>query len=403
MQRMIIALIVISLVLLGCSKKTELWKFDAGETAKFQTNPVYSKTLNAVIFWSSYSTKDPDKNDRYVIPKTKSPGNGIQMELDKKIYKAVLRSVDVATGKLLWTSPDIGESDQNISSPVLFEGQVYVGSDNGNLYALNEKDGAIAWSFNTGSWVYSTPFVNTEYITCANENGELYVFNRIQQRLMWKKLVGETEKTWPIVDGIVYGVVGNMIKAYEVKTGKELPGISVGDKYYDFNGLEQKGAPIISELIVNNGFAYFTAASNFIYKVDLKERTLSWQSQIGEVGQSSPVITNGSVFIGTRTRDVLQLNDTDGSLVRQYKTDNRWLDYSLKMHKGGPVNGTVSVDNGVVYFGSYDYGFYAHDIKTGKRIWKYAIKHHIDRTKPIITDTLVIFGADSHHLYALER
>lgn len=387
----------------ACGKKTELWKFDAGETAKFQTNPVYSESLNAVIFWSSYSVEDNTTQESYVIPKVKTPSTGIQMELNKKAFRAVLRAVDCSTGNLLWTSPVLGESDQNISSPVLFEGKIYVGSDDGKLYELNAIDGTIRWSYDTKSWIYSTPFVNDTYITCANEDGKLFVFDRKKQQLLWTKHVGDTDKTWVIDKDIVYGATSNMLLAFRVTDGIALPSIEIADKFYDFNGLEQKNAPIQSEIVIKDGYAYFTAASNYLYKVNLAERTLAWQIHIGKVGFSSPVLAHNSVFIGTALKDVIQINDADGAIVQRYTTNHRWMDYALKLNRGGAINGTVTIDGATLYFGSYDYGFYAYSIETGKRLWKFAIKHHIDRTKPIITPDLVIFGADSHHLYALER
>lgn len=395
--------IVCMLILSGCSKKTELWKFDAGETAKFQTNPVYSTTMNAVIFWSSYSEDTDATKDQYVIPKVKSPTSGIHMELDKRSFRAVLRAVDCATGNLLWTSPVLGESDQNISSPVLFDGNVYVGSDDGNLYILDEKNGTVNWSYDTKSWVYSTPFVNDTYITCANEDGFLFVFDKNKRTLLWKKQVGDTDKTWTIDNNVVYGTTGNTLHAFRVTDGTALPSIEIADKYYDFNGLEQKNAPIQSEITIHNGFVYFTAASNYLYKIDIAKRSLIWQTHLGRAGYSSPVIAHNSVFIGTALKDVVQINDADGALIKRFTTNHRWMDYALKLNRGGAINGTVAIDGSTLYFGSYDYGLYAYSIESGKRLWKYAIKHHIDRTKPVITPTLVIFGADSHHLYALER
>ncbi len=399
----ILSTLFVVILFTSCTKKTEIWKFDAGETAKFQTNPTYSSSLNAVIFWSSYSETGIGDQETYVIPKVKNPGSGIHLELDKKVFRAVLRAVDCVTGKEIWTSSVLGESDQNISSPIIFDGLVYVGSDNGKLYALDEKTGAVIWSYDTKSWVYSTPFADDMYITCANENGFLYVFDRNNRTLLWKKSVGETDKSWIVANGIVYGIVLNSIMAFDVKKGTFIKKIEIADKYYDFNGLEQKNAPIVSELVIANGYAYCTALSHYLYKINIEKESLVWQTHLGKAGYSTPVVTDEYIYIGTAVRDVLQVKNNTGAVVRRFSTDNKWLDYSLKLHRGGPINGTVAIDKSTLYFGSYDYGFYAYDIPSGKRLWKYAIKHHIDRTTPIITDTHVIFGADSHHLYALER
>jgi len=52
------------------------------------------------------------------------------------------------------------------SSPAVVKGVVYVGSYNGNVYALNASSGAKLWNYTTGGMVLSSPAV---------ANGVLYV------------------------------------------------------------------------------------------------------------------------------------------------------------------------------------------------------------------------------------
>jgi len=45
------------------------------------------------------------------------------------------------------------------SSPVMANGVVYVGSYDGNVYALNARTGALLWKYTTGGAVESSPAV----------------------------------------------------------------------------------------------------------------------------------------------------------------------------------------------------------------------------------------------------
>ena len=56
--------------------------------------------------------------------------------------------------------------------PTVVDGTVYVGSDDGNLYALDAKTGTRQWSFSTGGLVRSSPVVvdGTAYFTSADDN-----------------------------------------------------------------------------------------------------------------------------------------------------------------------------------------------------------------------------------------
>src|SRR5450755_1371924 len=55
-----------------------------------------------------------------------------------------------------WTFHTHGEV---ISSPAVVAGVVYVGSTDGNLYAIDEESGALRWKFATGARIPSSPAV----------------------------------------------------------------------------------------------------------------------------------------------------------------------------------------------------------------------------------------------------
>jgi|APHM01.1.fsa_nt_gi FOG: WD40-like repeat len=49
--------------------------------------------------------------------------------------------------------------DRVMSSPTVVDGTVYVGSNDGNLYALAADDSTEQWAFNTGTGVVPSPAV----------------------------------------------------------------------------------------------------------------------------------------------------------------------------------------------------------------------------------------------------
>lgn len=59
-----------------------------------------------------------------------------------------------ATGKKKWS---YSTGEQVFSSPAVVGGTVYAGSANGTIYALNADTGALQWSHPTGKAVYSSP------------------------------------------------------------------------------------------------------------------------------------------------------------------------------------------------------------------------------------------------------
>ena len=52
-------------------------------------------------------------------------------------------AVNEDTGDVLWTTSTTSGVE---SSPALYDGSVYVATDNGTFYALNEQTGAVEWT-----------------------------------------------------------------------------------------------------------------------------------------------------------------------------------------------------------------------------------------------------------------
>ena len=53
---------------------------------------------------------------------------------------------------------------------------VYVGSLDGNMYALNASTGAKLWSYATGSYVESSPAVANGVVYVGSDDGSVYAF-----------------------------------------------------------------------------------------------------------------------------------------------------------------------------------------------------------------------------------
>ena len=67
---------------------------------------------------------------------------------------------------------------------------------------------------------------------------------------------------------------------------------------------------------------------------------------------------------------------------------------------GGEIHSSPAVVDGVVYFGSEDYNFYAVDAVTGKMLWKFQTGSFVD-SSPAVVNGIVYFGSNDGYLYAL--
>jgi eukaryotic-like serine/threonine-protein kinase len=91
------------------------------------------------------------------------------------------------------------------SSPAVAKGIVYVGTLDGNLYAMNATNGDRLWNFTTGGWVVSSPAVVGGVIYFGSYDNNIYALNATNGKLMWNYTTGgEVDSSPAVVNGILY-------------------------------------------------------------------------------------------------------------------------------------------------------------------------------------------------------
>jgi outer membrane protein assembly factor BamB len=113
---------------------------------------------------------------------TSSPGDWTEFHRDNmqrwNPYETVLGVNNVGNLQLKWKDAIGASSQWPPSSPSVVNRVVYVGSGDGNLYALNASTGARLWSFSTGTApVFSQPAVANGVVYVGSGGGGVYALN----------------------------------------------------------------------------------------------------------------------------------------------------------------------------------------------------------------------------------
>jgi polyvinyl alcohol dehydrogenase (cytochrome) len=87
--------------------------------------------------------------------------------------------------------------------------------------------------------------------------------------------------------------------------------------------------------------------------------TKRWSYTTGEFVQSSPVVENGAVYVGSWDDNLYAVNAKTGVLLWSYNTP-------------AVIDGAPAVANGVVYVSSRGSGLYALNATTGALLWSYS-------------------------------
>jgi outer membrane protein assembly factor BamB len=139
------------------------------------------------------------------------------------------------------------------SSPAVVGGLVYVGSDDGNVYCLNATNGAVVWTYTTGSFVFSSPAVVGGFVYVGSSDGHVYCLNGTSGSWVWNYTTGWFVYSSPAVVG---------------------------------------------------GFVYVGSLDDNVYCLNAADGTLVWKCTTGGWVLSSPAVVNGVVFVGSEDGNV---------------------------------------------------------------------------------------------------
>ena len=113
-------------------------------------------------------------------------------------------AIEAGGGRKLWNALVEGE-EEVYASPVVADGTVYVGSNDGNVYALDADGGAERWTFETGDPVAVSPAVAGNTVFAGNEGGTVYAIDAMEGTERWTfQTDGPVESSPAVADDTVY-------------------------------------------------------------------------------------------------------------------------------------------------------------------------------------------------------
>jgi outer membrane protein assembly factor BamB len=272
-----------------------------------------------------------------------------------------------SVGHVLW---EFKTGGRVLSSPVVADGAVYVGSDDHFVYAIDAAKGSALWKFKTAADVNSTPAVAHGAVYVLSLDGNAYALDARSGKQIWKfKTEGESR-----LDAAgLYGMA---------------PSREVVPDVWDF---------FLSSPAVDGETVYFGSGDRHVYALDARTGALRWKFETGDVVHSSPAIANGTLYVGCWDGLLYALNAETGRLLWKFATG---VDATHFMQG---IPGSPSVASGTVVFGSRDGNIYALDANTGKLIWKQGNEGSWVVASPaILGNTVYITTSDSMKLRALD-
>jgi outer membrane protein assembly factor BamB len=262
-------------------------------------------------------------------------------------------------------------------TPAVADGVVYVGDDNGNIYALTAASGTLRWKLSTGSSVVSRPAVVDGTVYIGSENNDVYALDAVTGAIRWKRDTGGSVDSGPAVTGgLVYvGNDNNEVFALDAATGA-------------IRWTQQTGDNVTTNPAVSGGTVYVGCEDDSVYALDAATGAVRWQRPTRGQVNSSPAVSGRTIFVGSDDGSVYALDAATGAVEWTRRT-------------GGQVNSGPAVSGGVVYVGSDDGKVYALDAATGAVEWTRPVDGKVD-SSPAVSDGTVFVGSTGGEVYALD-
>jgi len=326
----------------GPSVISEAWMYPSPavvEDVIFMSSPnstgseVYALYTNGTIKWKTVPASG------YRIYSSPASADGLVYVGCENGYVYALYATN---GSIKWSSP-VSLGNPIYSSPTISGNEIFVGSQEKYIYALDKDTGT---KLKTSPWlggvIESSPAIAYGMVFVGLFNGSVYALNETNLQVIWNYPTGGAIRSSPAVayDTVFIGSQDDNLYALKATTNKP-----AGEKKWNYTTYgDVDSSPAIAYGMV---FVGSTDGNVYAFNATTSTAQLIWNKTMGSIGWSSPAIAEEKVFIGSKDWKVYALSIAEnGSEVWSYKTN-------------GPVESSPAILNDTLYVGSQDGYLYA--------------------------------------------
>jgi outer membrane protein assembly factor BamB len=263
-------------------------------------------------------------------------------------YGAEIYAIDAKNGSLIWRYPsEPNTKTQFFAAPAVSADQVFAGSYNNTLVALDKSNGFEKWSFIIAKDRYiASPLVVGDKVFAPNTDKYLYALNTAGD-LLWSFKTGGPNWTKPVSDGqfVYLASMDHILYAFNI----DYPTAAlVVDKTGSRTLVEKPlwsvdlGTAVVADPVLSNGKVFVATIDGKLHSIDTTSGKIVWTFTDGDQYKSvwgSPVVTVDAVYLGNENGDLFAVSPETGKAL--------WPEpYAA----GAPlIAGGVETENGVMF------------------------------------------------------
>ncbi len=275
-----------------------------------------------------------------------------------------------------------------ISTPVITNGIVVFGNQQGTVSAISLNDGKQKWTFKTAGSIYSSPAAAKNKIVFGSTDGNVYCLNE-KGKEVWKLKTGAAVMGCPVIENnLVYiGGSDHHFRAINLQTGKVL---------WSFNGLS---GPVVSKPVINKDDIIFGAWDTHLYSLNKLTGKLNWKWSNGSSIRNyspaacTPVIKDDVIYIVAPDRYVSAIDAKSGKTI--WRTNESTVRESIGISQDGKYIYGKTMNDTLVAF--------ATGREAQKAVWKLHAGYGYEHAPSMLIekDGNIFFGTRNGVVYAI--
>lgn len=296
-----LGILVLAFLLSGCSSgmTPSSW---AGVTADGETvyvamaSHVYAvQVSNGMEIWR-FPEKPDAKKTFFAAPTLTSDGQLIVGGYDRILY-----SLSTTNGSINWTFEEA--KDHWIGSAVFGKDMIFAPNSDYSLYALDLK-GKLVWKFTAEQALWGRPVVDETNVYFGSMDHKVYALNMESGKLVWSsELDGAILGAITLGEnGLLFaGTLGDNVFALDSSSGKTVWKVALSSRVWS--------APAVGD-----GNLYVGDQAGKIVSLDADSGQENWSLQPDGPVLGSPLVLQDQVVFGTESGSLLAL-DADGKIA----------------------------------------------------------------------------------------
>jgi len=286
---------------------------------------------------------------------------------DHNIY-----GLKAANGEFSWKYATDGGI---VTRPAVFDGNIFIGSEDHRLHVINARSGKINWTYFTEGRIRSSPRVSEGHVFFGSDDKSLHAVNVLTGRASWKFVSASPIRSTPYIlnETIYFGSEGGDVYAVDFR----------GDLKWRFKAK----LAVTSSPMVQDGVVYFGSVDSSFYALEAKGGWIIWRFRMGKGSIVSPCFSDNLVFTGAADGIIYAIEARTAKEIWHFQADHQ-------------ISGSPVIYKDSIYCGSADGKLYCLEYRTGRLRWKFETQGAIT-SAPVIFDDIVYVGSADHFIYAL--